>query len=304
MNPAIAKLIGVALFALPALLAAQETNVADPSSTAVGVEAAAVDPASDGEAAKDPEEKLQKVDSKEGETMNSVVDILPKGFVLGAIGITSPDRFSHNEDNFFATPGFLYLGDRFFFLGNRASYALVRGKHLTLNVNARYQAGVLDNEDEPEFYSLNSRVGQLEAGFGLNALTPVGLFTTRINGDVSNKSNGYLADATWFLPYYRNGLLIMPSVGFTWYDSNYSNYYFGGVSAEESNPLIPAFDTGSTTSVNGSLILAYRFNTHWIASGGAIYSRLGSDVEDSPILLSRSETNLFLALAYIWDDGK
>ena len=284
MHPAFAKLIGAVLFAIPVLVAAQEASGVTPSS--------------------EPEEKLEKVDSKDGETMNSLIDLLPKGFVLGAIAITSTDRFSHNEDNLVAAPGFLYLGDRFFFLGNRASYALVRGEHLTFNVNARYRFSVLDNDDEPEFYSLNSRVGQVEAGFGVNALTPVGFFTSRINADVSNKSNGYLAEATWFLPFYKHGLLIVPSIGFSWYDSNYSNYYFGGVSAEEANPLIPAFDTGSTTSVNGSLTLAYRFKTHWLASGGAIYSRLGSDVADSPILLSRSETNLFLALAYIWDDGK
>jgi outer membrane protein len=304
MNPTITKLIGVALFALPALLAAQETSVAQPSSTADAVEEAATDPASNGEATKEPEEKLQKVDSKEGETMNSIVDIIPKGFVLGAIAITSPDRFSSNESNLTALPGFLYLGDRFFFLGNRASYALVRGKHLTLNVNARYQVAVLDPDDEPEFYSLNPRDGQFEAGFGVNALTPFGLFTSRINADVSGKSDGYLAAVNWFLPYYKNGLLIMPAIGFSWYDSNYSNYYYGGVSAEEANPLIPAFDTGSTTAFNGSLVIAYRFNAHWWASGGALYTRLSSNVADSPILLSRNETNVFLALAYVWDDGK
>jgi outer membrane protein len=263
-------------------------------------------PVDEAEIKKDPDEQesneeLRLIDRTGELTRQNIVDALPKGFILGAAAINVPDRYSESDQNFYAMPGFIYLGERFFYLGDRASYNLVRGETFSFNVNARYRFTSLDPDDVPEFNTLNPRDGQLEAGFGLNALTRVGFFTTRINADVSGKSNGYLADATWFLPYYRKGLLIMPAIGYTWYDSKFSNYYYGGVSPEEANPLIPAFDTGSTTSLNGMLVVGYRVNPHWFLTGGAIYSKLGSNVEDSPVLLSRESTVLFGALAYIWE---
>ena len=302
---------------MPGLVCAQETQTAVPDSEAVAPAASEADTesaaaaldapeaeqqAESDEAKRKADEQLKLLDRTGEITRQELRDAIPKGFVLGAAVINVPDRYSESDQNFFAVPGVLYIGDRFMYLGDRASYALARGDHLTFNVNARYRFRSLDPDDAPEFNTLNPRDGQLEAGFGLSALTPVGFFTSRINADVSGKSNGYLAGATWFLPYYKKGLLIMPAIGFRWYDSSFSNYYFGGVSPEEANPLLPAFDTGSTTELNGILTVGYRFNPHWFLTGGAIYSRLSSNVADSPVLLGRDSTILFSSLAYIWDD--
>jgi MipA family protein len=312
----ISKLLILVSFAMPGLVSAQETQTAVPGSELAAPVASEADAESAAAALDAPEaeqqaesddakrkadEELRLVDRTGELSRQNIIDALPKGFILGAAAINVTDRYSESDQNFYAVPGFVYLGDRFFYLGDRASYNLVRGETFSFNVNARYRFTSLDPDDVPEFNTLNPRDGQLEAGFGLNALTPVGFFTTRINADVSGKSNGYLADATWFLPYYKKGLLIMPAIGFTWYDSNFSNYYYGGVSPEEANPLLPAFDTGSTTSLNGILVVGYRFNPHWFLTGGAIYSRLSSNVADSPVLLGRDTTILFSALAYIWE---
>ena len=302
MNSAIARLLCVVLWVMPALVYAQEAELADPVAEAAKLD----EPVAESEADKDDsteqtDEHLRLLDQTGELSRQDIIDALPKGFVLGAAGINIPDRFSENEQNFYAVPGFVYLGDRFFYLGDRASYNLARGEIFSFNLNARYRFAALEPEDEPEFSTLNPRDGELEAGFGLNAVTPFGFFTTRINADVSGQSHGFLANATWFLPYYKKGLLIMPAIGFSWYDSSFSNYYYGGVTPEEANPLIPAFDTGSTTSLNGIFVVGYRFSPHWFVTGGATYSRLSNNVEDSPILLSRNETILFSAVGYIWE---
>ena len=301
MKSEISKLLMLLVFAMPALAAAQETKKVDAESATAAIDVPeAEQQAESDDAKKKADEQLRLLDRTGEITRQNLRDAIPKGFILGAAVINVPDRYSENDQNLFAVPGVLYIGDRFLYLGDRASYALARGDHLTFNVNARYRFTSLDPNDKPEFNTLNPRDGQLEAGFGLSALTPIGFFTSRVNADVSGKSDGYLADATWFLPYYKKGLLIMPAVGFTWYDSNFSNYYYGGVSPEEANPLLPAFDTGSTTSLNGILVVGYRFNPHWFLTGGAIYSRLSSNVSNSPVLLDRDSTIVFSALAYIW----
>ncbi len=316
MKSEISTLLMLGFLAMPGLAYAQEAETADaesvaattvaPSadveSAAAALDAPVVQPKTGNDDAKQSsDEHLRLIDQTSELSRQDIVDAMPKGFILGAAAINIPDRFSESDQNLYAVPGFVYLGDRFFYLGDRASYNLLRGERFSFNVNARYRFAAIDPDEVPEFSTLNERNGQLEAGVGVNAVTPFGFFATRVNADISGQSNGYLADATWFLPFFRKGLLIMPAIGITWYDSNFSNYYFGGVSPEESNPLIPAFDTGSTTSLNGIFVVAYRFNPHWFVSGGAMYSYLSSNVVDSPILLSRDETILFTAVGYVWE---
>lgn len=308
MKPQLSKLLMLVFLALSWQLPAKEPEASDTETVAAALDAdeIAAEKAKDTEKDKagteeESNDQLQLLDRTGEITRQDLRDALPKGFIIGAAAINIPDRYSESDQNFYAVPGLMYIGDRFLYLGDRASYALARGDRVTFNVNARYRFRSLDPDDVPEFNTLNPRDGQLEAGFGLSALTPVGFFTSRINADVSGKSNGYLAGATWFLPYYKKGLLIMPAIGFRWYDSNFSNYYFGGVSPEEANPLLPAFDTGSTTEWNGILTVGYRFNQHWFVTGGAVYSYLSSNVVDSPVLLSRDQTIVFGAVGYIWE---
>jgi outer membrane protein len=308
MKPKLSKLLILVLLTMSWQLPAKEPEASDTETVAAALDAdeIAAEKAKDTEKGKaGTEEKsndqLQLLDRTGEITRQNIRDALPKGFILGAAAINVPDRYSESDQNFYAVPGLMYIGDRFLYLGDRASYALARGDHLTFNVNARYRFTSLDPDETPEFYSLEPRNGELEAGFGLSALTPVGFFTSRINADVSGQSRGYLAAVTWFLPYYKKGLLIMPAIGVSWYDSNFSNYYFGGVKPSEANPQLPAFDTGSTTSLNGILTVGYRFNQHWFVTGGAVYSYLSSNVVDSPVLLSRDETILFTAVGYIWE---
>ena len=304
MKPLLSKFLMLVFLAMSWQLLAKEPEASDTEAVAAVLDAdekEAEQGKDDAKAKKESDQRLQLLDQSGEISRQAIRDAIPKGFILGAAAINIPDRYSSEDQNFYAVPGLMYIGDRFLFLGDRASYALVRGERLTFNVNARYRFAALDPDEVPEFSTLNPRDGELEAGFGLSALTKVGFFTSRINADVSGKSRGYLADVTWWLPYYKKGLLIMPAIGVTWYDSNFSNYYFGGVSPEESNPLIPAFDTGSTTSLNGILALGYRFNQHWFVTGGAVYSYLSNNVVDSPVLLSRDETILFGAVGYIWE---
>lgn len=310
MKPEISKrhILALALLAISLPSAANEPESSADESMAAALDAdeAAKETENSDAVKKDganrkSDDQLQLLDRTGEITRQNLIDALPKGFILGAAAINIPDRYTENDQNFYAFPGFVYLGDRFFYLGDRASYNLVRGETFSFNVNARYRFAALEPDDAPEFHTLEPRDGELEAGFGLNALTTFGFFTTRVNADVSGQSNGMLANFRWFLPYYKKGLLIMPAVGVSWYDSNFSNYYFGGVTPAESNPLLPAFDTGSTTALDAMFVVGYRFNPHWFVTGGAVYQRLGSNVEDSPVLLGRNETILFTALGYIWE---
>lgn len=227
--------------------------------------------------------------------------VLPSGFVVGAAALHVPDRFSDNERNVYAFPGFVYLGDRFMFLGDRMLCTVARGRQVGFNVNARYRFARLDPEGVPEFATIGARKDQVELGLGLSALTRVGFFTASVAADATGRSKGRRAGATWFLPYYRNEFLVMPSLGIAWFDRKFSNYDHGGVFPDEASPLLPAFDTGSTTAAIGNLVLGYQITPKWFVSAGAVHFRYSDNLEDSPILLDRFQTNWFTAVGHIWD---
>lgn len=247
---------------------------------------------------------LADLRSKDGQAVPTIDDLrgaLPQGFIVGAAAVHIPDRFADNERNFYAFPGFVYLGDRFTYLGDRALYTLLRGRQVSLNATARYRFARLDRDGVPEFGTLGRRSDQLELGLGVTALTRVGFFAASVAADASGRSNGQTAQASWFLPILRGRLLVMPSIGVAWYDDSFSNYYHGGVFPDEASPVLPAFDTGSTTALTSNLVLGWRITPKWFVSVGAVHFRFSDNLEDSPILLDRSQTSLFTAVGYIWD---
>jgi len=74
----------------------------------------------------------------------------------------------------------------------------------------------------------------------------------------------------------------------------------GVVFPDEASPLLPAFDTGSTTAAIGNRVLAHRITPQWFVSAGAVHFRCRGDLKDSPILLDRSQTGGFTAVGCIW----
>jgi len=233
-------------------------------------------------------------------SLDDIESQIPKGFFVGGAAMAWSERYIGQDEGTQFFPGFVYIGDKFRYLGDRASYTFYKKNHVSFDLVGRYRFGNLSPDDSIYLAGMNERKGQVELGLGVNALTKVGLFSGKVSTDASNRSKGSQAAATWHIPYYRNNLLIMPSVGISWYDSKTSNYYFGGVSVAESTLTRPAYDTGSNTSVNLMLTVAYRINPKWIVAGGVLQNRYSSGISNSPIIADDNEVNYFLAAAYHW----
>lgn len=250
-----------------------------------------------------PNNNLRKVDSKNDTTLQNVVDAFPSGWLLGVGMVYSPTNFidQNDDSSLIPIPAVMYFGERFFLLGTEATYTIARGKQFSFVANAKYRFSALDPEADSILSTLDPRDGQLEVGVGVNALTKIGFINTKVSADVTGRSEGYLADIAWNFPYYKKGLLLIPSLGVTWYDSKMSNYYYGGVSQAESNIFVPAYDTGSVYSLNASLIAGYRFSPQWMAIGGFSYSNFSSGMADSPVMKNDYQANVFASLGYMWD---
>jgi len=225
---------------------------------------------------------------------------IPRGLLLGGIGILGQARYSAQDRPQYLIPGMVYLGEDFMYLGDRARYYLYKEGNFALYGFGRVRLGNLDAETTPEFKGLQKRKWELEAGIGANWITPYALFTARIASDITGTSQGQEILLWADFPIVRERFLFMPGLGMMIRSSKLANYYFGGVNNSEATSSRPAYDTGHTVSPMASLISSYRINKNWIAMAAISYEQYDQSVRHSPIVQHRGELYSLFGLGYHW----
>lgn len=93
----------------------------------------------------------------------------------------------------------------------------------------------VDNKDlSGEYKYIDDRDAQLEFGVNINKALKKVNYSLKLRRDISNKSNGFYGSLGASRAFkFKKKFSLIPSIGFTWYDDRYMNYYYG-VSDEES----------------------------------------------------------------------
>ncbi len=225
---------------------------------------------------------------------------VPQGLVVGATVLGGQARYEAQDSAIYAIPGFIYFGDDFMFLGDRARYYFHKDENVALYGYGRVRFGNLDPEDSPAFSGMEQRKWQLEGGIGGNIVTPYALLTIRANSDVTGRSKGQELLLWADFPILRDNLLIMPGMGLMLRSDKMANYYFGGISESEATAQRPAWDTGTTLSPMAALITSYRFSPNWIGMFAMNYELYDQDIKNSPIVQHDGELYAGFGLGYIW----
>lgn len=225
---------------------------------------------------------------------------VPRGLVGGAVLLGGQARYQAQDNTLYPIPGFLYFGEQFMYLGDRARYYLHKDERVALYGYGRVRFGNLDPADEPAFTSMDERKGQLEGGIGGNLITPYALLTVRASSDISGRSKGQELLLWADFPILRDKLLIMPGMGLMLRSDKLANYYFGGISESEATAQRPAWDTGSTLSPMAALITSYRFSPNWIGMFAMNYEWYDGDIEHSPLVQHTGELYAGVGIGYIW----
>lgn len=233
-------------------------------------------------------------------TSDSPTSPVPQGFVTGAALIGGQARYEAQDNALYAIPGFIYFGDDFMFLGDRARYYFHKDENVALYGYGRVRFGNLDPEDSLAFSGMEQRKWQLEGGIGGNIITPYALLTVRANSDVTGRSKGQELLLWADFPILRDNLLIMPGMGLMLRSDKMANYYFGGISESEATAQRPAWDIGTTLSPMAALITSYRFSPNWIGMFAMNYEWYDRDIKNSPIVQHNGELYAGFALGYIW----
>ncbi|MFI8479727.1 MipA/OmpV family protein [Pseudomonas sp. NPDC078700] len=225
---------------------------------------------------------------------------IPRGLVVGAVAIGTSERYEAAGSENYLIPGLVYFGNDTLYLGDRARYYFHRDERFAAFAYGRVRFGNLDPDDEREFEGMDKRRTELEAGLGVNLITPYALLTARAATDVTGASNGQEALLWADFPWVHDRWLIMPGTGVVWRSSKLANYYFGGVSASEATFERPRYSTGATLSPMVSLITTYRFSKNWLGTASLAYEHYDSSIADSPLIDSKGETTVIIGAGYTW----
>jgi outer membrane protein len=131
---------------------------------------------------------------------------------------------------------------------------------------------------------MDTRKGSLDIGLAAMVPTPYAKLTMEWLGDASGHSKGQQLKFGVERPFMWNGRFeLTPSVGVTWLDKKYVDYYYG-VKPTEATTARPEYLGKATTNVEAALRMGYLIDTHQRVFFEVSETHWGSGITKSPIV--------------------
>jgi len=241
-------------------------------------------------------------------TIGDVADIPPvkvqkdkdlKGF-LGIAGLQRPEYVGGNDTETVLAPLIsLDYKDTAYIKLNRAGVWFWKPEDTGLRFGAllKSRRGWRRNDGD-RLANMDTRGDSIEAG--LNVAWEYQRFQAEAGylTDISSTSDGDSAFVNLRYALVRSPKWqLMGQVGFEYLDDDTADYYFG-VQPSEAAPGRPAYSPSDAWNTSAGLVATYIINESWLVMGGAVYTKLGDELKDSPIVEDDSYTTLFGGVAW------
>lgn len=142
-----------------------------------------------------------------------------------------------------------------------------------------------DPSDYPALAGMTQRKTSLEAGLSGNWLNHGTVFNYGIYGDIAGRSDGGSAQLSIAHPFrLAPRWFLTPAFGAEWLSDRVVDYYYG-VTPAEATAGRPAYAGTATANLRVGLMLTHRLSREWSLFGGIGYTRLGTGISDSPIVI-------------------
>lgn len=219
---------------------------------------------------------------------------------LGASVIYMQSPYKGGQDRYLPFPIVNYDSDNFYIHSLQAGYYLWKDRQdqLSLTVLGSPQQYDPDDNDDGDMKTLNKRHMTLMAGASYNHIAEWGIVRTTLAGDVLNNSNGFIWDLAYLYRFELGDFSLTPGIGALWSSANQNRYYYGVSSAESSRSGLNRYHPDDSWSPYLQLGADYKINTNWRASLVGRYSRLGSEVKDSPMVDNNSQLTVWTGVSY------
>lgn len=196
-------------------------------------------------------------------------------------------------------PHAFYDNNRLYIEGAEAGvYAYKDNKHQA-RIGLSYDGRSFDPDDaKGALQQLNKRKDSVLAHASYMYVTPIGAFRTKIATDILGEHKGTAVSLAHISRFTVGQATIYPSVGVTWYDDKYNDYYYGVSLAESSRSGIGEYQANSAFTPFVSAMVDYKFNDDWSMFVNARNEWLSSEQKNSPLVDSSTNTSIRAGLSY------
>ncbi len=213
----------------------------------------------------------------------------PEGFFYG-IALTYSDAIYKGVDNSAnVLPIIGYSGDRLKIYGPLLSYRLTKAGLFELSALLKPRFDGFDDSDDIIFQGMSKRRSSIDIGLVMNYQINVWKFRVSGTHDSLDRSDGAEVIATVGRVFRVGPLVIEPSIGLNYLDSNHVDYYYG-VSSTEATVNRPQYFGKSANNTSLGIDFSTPIFFGGISRLGIDYSYLDASIVDSP--LTDSDTSL------------
>ncbi len=205
---------------------------------------------------------------------------------LGAGVLVTPSPYKSGQDRVYPAPIINYDSDSFYVHSLTAGYYLWNDDSNKLSAMVFYSPLHYDPSDSDSLAmkSLDKRRSTLMAGIAYQHEEEWGKIRAALAGDTLNNSNGATADLAYLYTFHVGDFSVTPGLGVNWSSENQNQYYYGISRAESLRSGLSKYDADESWSPYVELAANYSINKEWNAFFSGRYTRLDSEVKDSPMV--------------------
>ena len=219
------------------------------------------------------------------------------GWSIGVGAISSPEPYIGADDEILVIPVLSVTAGRFSFRGIGASWQLGEWGGFEAEALLRARFGGFEEDDSPFLEGMEDR--RFSADLGLELSWEGELVGVRLVPavDVLDRSGGAEVALELFTPIQLGPVRLEPRAGAAWQSSGLVDYYYG-VRPGEARPGRPAYRPGSTVNGTVGLFVFAPLADRVTFQSFIRFERLGSEIEDSPIVADTSAVTGLVGISY------
>lgn len=219
---------------------------------------------------------------------------------VGAAVIYSQSPYKGGDDHYLPFPNINYDGDSFYIHGLQGGYYLWKdpANQLSLTILGSSQNFKRGDTNNRQLKQLDNRRMTMMGGLAYRHVAEWGIVRTMIAGDMLDNSDGFLGDMAYLYRFQQGAFSLIPGIGVQYNSSNQNDYYYGVSYAESRRSGLEHYKADDSWNPYLELTANWAINRSWNATVGGRYTRLSSEVKDSPMVSKSSQASVWTGLSY------
>jgi outer membrane protein len=206
------------------------------------------------------------------------------GWGLGIGVATGQSAYRGLDDDTQVLPMVTYESRWLSVMGPGIDFKIPSDSSLSFRLQARYGLGEgYDASDSDDLEGMHDRDPGIWLGGKVIWESPIAEFSAQWAGDASGNSDGQTIRLAVERRFIVGDFDLTPRLAAVHVDEDYVSYYYG-VRANEATAARSAYDGGATTNLEAGLRVGYKLESNQQLYLDLSATRLGSEIEDSPIV--------------------